>query len=82
MLAGKLQLIQLFAESGKLQATDISRTVDFTASIVAKHAKIAVKQAEIRTQATDEVDELEINPANADFLKGIDLGDSSEEELE
>ena len=27
-----------------------------------------------------EVDELEINPVNAAFLKGIDLGDSSEVE--
>jgi len=73
-------LIQLFAECGKLQAADIFRTVDFTASIISKHARIAVKHAEMRAKVSDEVDELEINPVNAEFLKGIDLGDSSADE--
>jgi len=79
-MAGKLQLIQLFAECGKLQAVDIYRTVDFTAAIVSKHARIAIKKAEMRAKTSEEVDELEINPVNADFLKSIDLGDSSADE--
>ena len=32
----------------------------------------------MRSKSNGEVDDLEINPVNADFLKGIDLGDSSE----
>jgi hypothetical protein len=34
----------------------------------------------MRSKSNGEVDDLEINPVNADFLKGIDLGDSSEAE--
>lgn len=34
----------------------------------------------MRAKVSDEVDELEINPVNAEFLKGIDLGDSSADE--
>mmetsp|Transcript_24949 Transcript_24949/g.33419 ORF Transcript_24949/g.33419 Transcript_24949/m.33419 type:complete len:101 (-) Transcript_24949:878-1180(-) len=51
--------------------------------MVAKHAKVATKLAQRKDeqQGNDEVDELEINPANAAFLKGIDLGDSSEDEV-
>ena len=59
-------------------AADIDRTVEFTAGIIAQHARIATKQAQKR--ADDDIDELEINPANAEFLRGIDLGDSSQEE--
>jgi len=37
--------------------------------------------AQSRAKASSEaIDELEINPVNQDFLKGIDLGESSEEE--
>ena len=34
----------------------------------------------MRAKTSEEVDELEINPVNADFLKSIDLGDSSADE--
>ena len=77
-MAGKLQLLQIFAECGKLTSADIDRTVEFTAFIITKHAKNANKLALKRDDG--EVDELEINPVNAAFLKGIDLGDSSEVE--
>lgn len=81
LLAGKLQLLQLFAECGKLTAADIGRTVDFTQMIIGRHAKIATKLAQSRAKASgDKIDELEINPENADFLKGIDLGESSDDE--
>lgn len=77
-MAGKLQLLQIFAECGKLTSADIDRTVEFTADIISKHSKNANKLAQKRDDG--EVDELEINPVNAAFLKGIDLGDSSEVE--
>ena len=53
--------------------------------MVAKHAKAATKLAQQRSKQgregrDEEIDELEINPANAEFLRGIDLGDTSEEE--
>ena len=44
-MSGKLQLIQLFAECGKLAAADIGRTIEFTGIIVSKHAKISTKLA-------------------------------------
>ena len=73
-------MLQLFAECGKLTVSDIDRTVEFTGGIVARHAKIATRLAKEKAAASEEIDELEINPANADFLRGIDLGDTSEEE--
>ena len=79
-MAGKLQLIQLFAESGKLNAEDINKTVEFTGTIVAKHARIATKIALSRNEETDRVDDMSINPVNEDFLKGIDLGDTSSDD--
>ena len=43
---------------------------------------MATKLAQKRAKNSDEIeiDELEINPENADFLKGIDLGDSSDDD--
>ena len=80
LCVGKLHTIQLFAESGCLNTSDIARTVSFTGSIIEKHAKIAAKKAKLKNESQIEIDELEINPANTDFIKGIELGDSSEEE--
>ena len=51
LMAGKLQLLQLFAECGKLTVADIDRTVSFTGSIISKHAKIATKHAQSRAKA-------------------------------
>ena len=48
--------------------------------MVAKESRIATKIALRKASESGMVDELEINPKNEDFLKGIDLGDSSEAE--
>ena len=41
LLAGKLKMIQIFAEAGKLSHTEIKRTVQFTAQILERHSRIA-----------------------------------------
>ena len=50
--------------------------------MIEKQAKIATKIAQRKAEETGLIDELEINPKNEDFLKGIDLGDSSDAESE
>ena len=82
LLAGKLQVIQIFAEVGKLGNTEIERTVKFITAIIEKHSKILQKLAQERKDAQSSDDNLQIDPKNEQFLKGIDLGDTSEEEKE
>ena len=41
LLAGKIKMIQIFAEAGKLSHSEINRTVHFTAQIVERHSRIA-----------------------------------------
>jgi len=74
-------MIQIFAQAGKLQKEDIARTVSFTAAIIAEHAtqtsKIVEQRRREAAEATD--NEMITNPKAAEFLKAIDLGESSDE---
>lgn len=82
MLQGKLQMVQIFASAGKLMKEDVSRTVQFTSNLIAEHAASTRRLIEFRQKEREaESDrELAINPKTAEFLKAIDLGESSADE--
>ena len=64
LLAGKLKMIQIFAEAGKLSHSEIQRTVQFTAQILERHSRIAQKLAKEQKDIEISDDELKINPKN------------------
>jgi len=61
----------------------VERTLDFVGSIIKTHTKQVVKQTiDQKANQDDSDDELATKPENQEFLKAIDLGETSSDEEE
>jgi hypothetical protein len=78
LVNGKLQLLSLFSEIGKLQKADVKKTIELCSSIISESAKKALESK--RGQDEDLVmDTLAVKQEAVSFLKGIGL-DSEDED--
>lgn len=79
LVNGKLQLLSLFAEIGKLQKADLKKTVQLCHQFISQSAAKSLTKPKAEDE---EMDELAVKQESVKFLQGIGLESEDDEAVE